>query len=194
MAISDQEKKSAEQDDFQIVIALQKGNKNLFRVLVQKYQARIEAFIDHFFNSDSHSQDVMQETFLTAYTNISQLKKPEKFRSWLFGIAYRKCHNIIRRNKVESKVMKQETYDLSQKEALSNFSDNEHLQESSENGLPCLKLLSQLSHLDGLLIWLHYIEDLPYREISELTEMPEPALRQRCARSLASLRKEMYHD
>jgi len=182
----DHPKQTTEPEDAQLVLAVQRGARDRFNLLVSRYQARVEGFIDHFFHSDRFSQDLMQETFLTAFNTITQLRDPAKFRSWLLGIAYRLCLHTVRKNKMEAAVFREAGQELVRETSAPPPA-------KTERDLPALGLglLSKLSHQDSLLVWLHHIEDLSYREIAELTELSEANLRQRCSRALATLRKEV---
>src|SRR5687768_5381592 len=73
------------------------GDKSAFTVLVNRYQEGIYAYIVSRCRDPEKAQEVVQDGFITAYTTLDKLEKPESFRSWVIGIAL----NLLRRRKKE---------------------------------------------------------------------------------------------
>ena len=168
--------------DAVIIESVLKGRVQDFDILVGRYQGRIEGFITKFFRSQTHTADLTQEVFLTAYLDLAKLRTTERFKSWLYGIAYRKCLHISRRHKTETKAVQQ----MSKQTDQTVTAPTEPVDPTEQSRT--LNLLNSLSQLDALLVWLHYIEELPYDEVAELVDMNSAAIRQRCRRALVQLR------
>ena len=65
------------------------GNKRAFETLVKKYQSPVRRFFLHQTLGDEElSDDLAQETFIKAYTNLASFKNLSNFSTWLFRIAY----------------------------------------------------------------------------------------------------------
>ncbi len=153
-----------------------------------RYQGRLEGFVTRFFRTPIHSPDLVQEVFLTAFQDLSRLRDPSRLKSWLYGMTYRKCLHHARQGRVEARVLQQSA--AGQDPAAPAADDPEAAAErASQEGGGRLNLLDRLPPMDALLVWLHYIEDLPYQEISPMVDMNEAAIRQRCRRALAQLRE-----
>jgi RNA polymerase sigma-70 factor, ECF subfamily len=73
------------------------GDKSAFTILVNRYQEGIYAYIVSRCRDPEKAQEVVQDGFITAYTTLDKLEKPESFRSWVIGIAL----NLLRRRKKE---------------------------------------------------------------------------------------------
>ena len=56
-----------EDDDAQLVVRVQKGDKRAFDVLVLKYRHRIYSLCSRFVRDPDEVQDVVQEAFIKAY-------------------------------------------------------------------------------------------------------------------------------
>jgi RNA polymerase sigma-70 factor (ECF subfamily) len=169
--------------DKNIVQLVLNGQTKEFEILVKRYQPGIEGFVIKQLKSATHAGDIVQEVFLTAYCNLAKLKNPEQFKSWLFGIAYRKCMQHFHSARKEMK-MAQKIAETVKSLFTATSSD-----ESEEVEGKTLGLLDKLQSLDAVMIWLHYIEDFSYREIAEIVELKEAAIRQRCRRALARIRE-----
>jgi RNA polymerase sigma-70 factor (ECF subfamily) len=80
-----------------LVKSARSGDKDAFTVLVTRYQEGIYGYILGRCRDPERSQEVVQDAFITAYTTLEKLEKPESFRSWVIGIAL----NLLRRRKKE---------------------------------------------------------------------------------------------
>ena len=80
-----------------LVVSARSGDKEAFTVLVNRYEEGIYAYILSRCRDPEKAQEVVQDAFITAYTTLARLEKPESFRSWIIGIAL----NLLRRRKKE---------------------------------------------------------------------------------------------
>lgn len=66
------------------------GSAHAFSQLVLNHQQSIRAFLRRLSGNWAEADDLAQEVFLAAWLNIGRYRRGCSFRSWLFGIAYRK--------------------------------------------------------------------------------------------------------
>ena len=65
------------------------GNRRAFDELVRRYQSPVRRFFLHQTLGDEQlSDDLAQDTFIKAYTNISKFRGLASFQTWLMRIAY----------------------------------------------------------------------------------------------------------
>ena len=75
-------------------------NTRAFDQLVQKYQSPVRRFFLNLTCGDSElSDDLAQDTFIKAYTNIANFKNLSSFSTWLYRIAYNVFYDYIRSRK-----------------------------------------------------------------------------------------------
>ena len=78
-------------------------NTRAFDTLVKKYQSPIRRFFLHQTLGDTElSDDLAQETFIKAYTNLASFKNLSSFSTWLYRIAYNIFYDYIRSKKETS--------------------------------------------------------------------------------------------
>jgi len=74
-------------------------------MLVDRHGSAVRTFLRRVCVDADEAEDLAQETFLTAWTTLRRLDTPEKFRSWVMGIAWRKskmaARSAVRRRKRE---------------------------------------------------------------------------------------------
>ena len=64
------------------------GDKRAFEVLVRRHHGALRTFLRRL--SGDQADDLAQETFVIAWMQLTRFRDGSNFRSWLFGIAYRK--------------------------------------------------------------------------------------------------------
>jgi len=84
-------------NDAELVAESLVGNKDAFRQIVERYQTLICSLAYCALGSVSQSEDLAQETFLTAWKDLAALREPAKLRSWLCAIVRFRIHNQLRR-------------------------------------------------------------------------------------------------
>src|SRR5260221_10984845 len=84
-------------DDSELVVATLSGNRDAFSQIVSRYQSLICSLAYSATGSLGQSEDLAQETFITAWKHLRHLRERHKLRSWLCGIARNRINNFLRR-------------------------------------------------------------------------------------------------
>ena len=87
---------TVETSDASLVHASLSGNREAFGQIVGRYQTLICSLAYSATGSFSQSQDLAQETFVTAWRQLSELREPGRLRSWLCGILRNRIYKTIR--------------------------------------------------------------------------------------------------
>jgi RNA polymerase sigma-70 factor (ECF subfamily) len=75
------------------------GDAAAFENLVDRYQARLVAFLWNLLGSGDDARDAAQDAFVQAYTRLGQFDRSRGFKSWLFAIAYNRGIDLLRRRR-----------------------------------------------------------------------------------------------
>jgi RNA polymerase sigma factor (sigma-70 family) len=111
----------AERNDADLVAESLGGSREAFREIVERYQTLICSLAYNATGNVSKSEDVAQETFLAAWTDLRSLREPDKLRSWLCGIVRNRVHRSLRSDGHEpvcSAAPLEEAHDVPAREAL----------------------------------------------------------------------------
>ena len=73
------------------------GNRDAFGQIVARYQSLICSLAYSATGSFGQSEDLAQETFITAWKQLSHLRERDKLRAWLCGIARNRINSFLRR-------------------------------------------------------------------------------------------------
>lgn len=87
--------------EYEIVERFRRGEKEFFDEIVELYRSRGLRTAYLILGNRADAEDVLQDTFLKIYLNISQLKNVGAFSSWFYKVLIRTCHECFRKKKRE---------------------------------------------------------------------------------------------
>jgi RNA polymerase sigma-70 factor, ECF subfamily len=82
------------EDDREAIEACQRGDRDAFDRLVQRYQRDVYRLCYRYLNNHEDADDVAQEVFLRAYRAIERFRGDSAFSTWLYRIAVNACLNF----------------------------------------------------------------------------------------------------
>src|SRR5438128_11262557 len=83
--------------DSKLVTESLAGNRDAFGWLVSRYQSLLCSLAYSATGSLSQSEDLAQETFVTAWKQLADLREPERLRSWLCRISRNLTYDALRK-------------------------------------------------------------------------------------------------
>ncbi|HNW43853.1 MAG TPA: sigma-70 family RNA polymerase sigma factor [Elusimicrobiales bacterium] len=173
-----------EKDEAELVEKARSGDTASFEALVKKYQDKIYGLAQHVcLGLKAETDDVYQETFISAFKNITKFKGGSGFGTWLYRIAANNCWMKFRKKKSEKLVS------LEDVRGLEDLPQVDHVarKELSES---VAKALSRLSVDYRLAITLADIQGLSMEEAAKVLKITVPAFKTRLFRARAALKKD----
>ena len=162
-------------------------NTKAFDRLVKKYQSSVRRFFLHQTCGDSElSDDLAQDTFIKAYTNIASFKNLSNFSTWLYRIAYNVFYDYIRSRKEMAGL------DTTEIDAI-----NSTEQENVGQKMDVYQSLKTLKDVERTCITLFYMEDLSIDKIAGITGIPAGTVKSHLSRGkdkLATYLKQNGYD
>jgi len=87
-------------DDLPVIERVLHGDRESFRLLVEKYQQPLFCFVRNLLVDANDCDDITQEVFLTAYTHLRAYDaRRATFSTWLFTIARNQCLNALKKRR-----------------------------------------------------------------------------------------------
>ncbi|OYD07523.1 RNA polymerase sigma factor [Paludifilum halophilum] len=84
-------------EEQKIIRQIQAGSRELYRVIVERYQQRVYAVALQATGHPKDAEDLAQEIFLQAYRSLSSYRYQAQFSTWLYRIAINKALDWKRR-------------------------------------------------------------------------------------------------
>ena len=175
--------------------ALQKGDRTEFARLVDAYSAPIYRLALKIVGTPQDAEDVLQETFIKAYRNLSTFEGRSSFSTWLYRIASNEAFMSLRRRKPEAVSVDAEieTPDGEQEpvqivdwcclpeEELLTTESREYLDVAIDRLPATLRVVFLLRDIEGLSV----------RETAEALRISEAAVKTRLLRARLQLRERL---
>ncbi len=98
--------------DEKLVEATLQGDISSFGIIVERYWDMVIAFALSKIDNAIDAEDIAQESFLKAYSQLHRLRNPSRFAGWLSKITTQQCVNHIRKNAHKRITSSYTTYDV----------------------------------------------------------------------------------
>jgi RNA polymerase sigma-70 factor (ECF subfamily) len=186
---------SATFDDVALAVQAQQGDKRAFTELVDRYARRVFRVARHITKNDEDAEDVLQDTFLKAYSRLNQFEGNSKFYTWLVRIAVNEALMRMRRGKNRVTVSLDqdlETQDGSLKRDLP--ADTEDPEESlgrTELREGLTQAIDSLSETYRPVFVLRDVDGLSTEETAEMLNLSISAVKSRLLRARLQLRQKL---
>ncbi len=178
-------------DDAQLIQRVLDGDDTAFSTLVEKYQRSVHALAWRKIGDFHIAEDITQETFLQAYQNLSTLREPQRFASWLYVIASNYCKMWLRKKRLQTQSLEATSSTALEKATYSGYVIAENKRTAIEAQREVVKkLLAKLQESERTVITLYYLGGMSYEEISEFLGVSVAAIKNRLYRARNRLKKE----
>jgi RNA polymerase sigma-70 factor (ECF subfamily) len=182
-------------EELVLVRAAKTGDDKAFGELVKRYDRNVFRIAQHITQNREDAEDVVQDAFLKAYTNLQQFQEQSKFYTWLVRIAVNEALMKLRRRRPERMVSLDEdikTEDDSVPREVADWAPNP---EQNYNQAELKEILSRT--IQGLppgfrtVFILRDVEGLSTEETAEALELSIPAVKSRLLRARLQLRERL---
>lgn len=172
-----------ELSDEAAVLAVRAGNRDEFRVLVEKYSRAVFRLAYRMTGNQQDAEDVVQEAFLRAFKQLNRYESRSSFSTWLYRIAANYSLDLIRARRstdaVEDVVLTEPT------------AGPERLLESVQVQETLDMALGSLTQQERTAFVLRHYEGLSIEEISGTLGINNNAAKHSVFRAVQKLRKAL---
>ena len=169
----------------------QRGNHTAFEALIRRHKVRLYQFIRRYVGQTDDAYDVLQDTFVSAWSALGRYDLNRAFLPWLRAIALNKCRDFGRRRTVRRLLLRAYARDSSQ--SATPVVERETNAENVEN--------ERLARLDAAVsnlptkykepLLLTTVGGLSHRQAAEVLKISAKALEMRLYRARRKLMTEL---
>ncbi len=168
-------------NEAQVISWIREGDTGAFSQIIEHYQAPITRYLYRYTGDHALAQDLAQDTFLHAYRAILKTDSELSLKAWLYRIATNNALQHLRRERILS-FMPHKAY------GKSDIPDTDVHSDQVEERIVIQETLLEVQEDQRTCMVLHFIEGLKYREIGEILDISEEAVRKRVARGSQKFR------
>ncbi len=159
------------------------GRTGAYAMLVHRWSARVLAVCHGRVGNASTAEDLAQETLLRALRALGSIREPERFGSWICGIATRTCLDWLKskqRTEVSIDLLEAPAAEVPSPGISSNESWDQLYQEIEQLPAECREVLM-----------LYYYSESTYQELGEMLEVSAATINARLTKARKLLRHRL---
>ena len=180
--------------DLELARLARGGDEPAFAEIVRRHSPRVFRVAGRFFRQRERVEEAAQEVFLKAFTELDGFEARGSFEGWLTRIATNTCLNLVRSAKRRPELT---VSDLTEDEGgwldAQTFDAASARHESAERGRVAADLagrvLDTMSPDDRLVLTLVDGEELPVKEVAEMTGWSESKVKVQAFRARRRMRE-----
>ena len=153
-------------DDAQLVAGAIAGRQECFETLVERHQRTVYALVYRWLGDHAGADEVVQATFVQAYTHLVDFRGDASFRSWLYGIALNQVRTLQRNQRRARTVPLDDVAE----------GDLPQAEDAPVGGWLRDRLADSIGRLpprQRAVVTLRVVGDLPFKEIARLEGISE---------------------
>lgn len=174
-------------DDDTLMTDYVQGDENALRILVERWERNVFAFLVRMLGSREEAEDLCQDTFMKLIGAADRYKPEGRFQSWLFRIAGNQARSRLRRRKILKWLPLNDDYDnapASEPDALDSL-------EGQEAVDLVRRAVARLPERQRQALVLKQYHDMSYQEIAEAMDASVSSVQMLLHRAMTELRKDL---
>lgn len=151
-----------------LVEKIKKGDNKSFEKLYELTEREVWFTCISFLKNETTAQDIMQETYITAFLKIQSLKKSSQIRSWLNRIAVNKCKNYLKGKgeiQLDDEIFENQTI-VDERISI----PEEYISDKAKREIILSIMQEVLSDVQYQTVIMHYFNEMTVDEIAEVFE------------------------
>jgi RNA polymerase sigma-70 factor, ECF subfamily len=188
-------KSATELDERELITRSKSGDADAFTELVNRNEQKIYTLAYHLLNNREDAEDILQETFLRAYNNLSSFRGDSSFNTWLHRITTNLVISRFRKRTIKTKSIDEPIIinheEIKQREIV-DWSDipdrvllKKELNEKIDTAIAALPLEYRT------VITMRDIEGLSNEETGKILELSVAAVKSRLHRARLFVREQL---
>ena len=179
-----------------LVAEAKEGSAEAFTVLVNQYERNIFHLALNITSNKEDAEDVLQESFLKAYTNLGRFQGNSRFYTWLVRIAVNESLMKLRKRRSDRQVSLDEKLETDDDNLLPreivDWGDNPEQRYAKTEWQEILAEATQtLEPAFRTVFTLRDVEQLSTEETAEALGLSVPAVKSRLLRARLKLRQRL---
>ena len=149
----------------EIVVLLQDParQREAFARIVKEYSEQLYWQIRRLVLSHDDANDILQNTFIKAWTNIEYFRGDAKMSTWLYRIVLNECLTFLNKQRASQQL----SIDEADTEIVNQLESDTYF-DGDETQKVFLQAIKQLPEKQQMIFNLKYFKEMKYEEISEI--------------------------
>ncbi len=176
-------------NDAELVKQILNGNNNAFRYLVANHQRLVLHVVGRIIQQPDEVEDICQEVFIKVFQKMKKFRGDSRLSTWIATIAYNTSITHLR------KTMRRGEHSYDDNPGLiameKDTEANQKIVEKDEAKSYLMREIKALPVNYRTVLTLYHLEEFSYKEIEEITGMPEGTIKSYLSRARKLLRGKL---
>lgn len=147
------------------------GDNSGYSLLYHRYSKAVLNSIYRIVNDREDAEDILQEVFLKAFSEIKSLKNVESFGGWIKRIAINQSLNYLRKNKIYfTEIEDDKILDIEDDELEAKLAMESRVKELQN-------IIAEFPLQTRTIVNLYLFEEMPQEEIAKILNIPHGTVR-----------------
>ncbi len=156
-------------DDLAVIQSVLQGRQADYAILVDRYRQYVFTLAFRYVPEREVAEELAQDIFVKAYTNLANFRAESKFSTWLYTIVHTTCLSHLRK-KNNTPLLLEEEKIVSLHDERQHESPAGRLEQNSRKAL-LDKAIKQLPEAEGNVLTLFYQASQSVEEVAAITGM-----------------------
>ena len=163
------------------------GDKQAFEAIYQATYRQVYYTCMSFLKNEQNAQDIMQDTYITAFTHMQQLENPERITAWINRIAVNKCKDFLAKCMPEE--FREDVFESDVLEENENFLPENYVTNIEKRKIVLKIMRENLSPIQYQTILLYYYDEMSVSEIASCMNCPEGTVTYRLSSARGKIKR-----
>ncbi len=182
-------------NEFELVRKILAGEQYKFEEIIKRYERLVAHIVFRMVSDNVDREELCQEVFIKVFQNLAGFNFNSKLSTWIAKIAHNNCVNYLRKRKLElyDDMKNQEDTDAFQ------FSESLHSEapvpdsesEMKDRADIIRSEIEKLPHKYKVILTLYHMDELSYKDIGQVVDMPEGTVKSYLFRARKMLKESL---
>lgn len=177
--------------DYELIDRILAGDKPLYELIVRRYNPYLYKIGRSYNYNHEDTQDLMQDTYVDAYKNLSHFEKRSGFKTWIVRIMLNNCYHKNKKSGYKNEFLRDTIHENSKPMFNNSTNDAGKQANNRELGRIIEQSLANIPEDYGMVFSLREMNGFNVSETAELLRISESNVKTRLSRAKAMLRNEI---
>jgi RNA polymerase sigma factor (sigma-70 family) len=165
------------------------GNTGAFRLLIKQYEKLVVNIAGKMIHNKEDLEDLCQDVFVKVYRKLPEFRLDSKLSTWIATISYRTAITYLRKNKYQKSELNDQSVVTDEALIIQENPEDQMSKETLKKYVH--KMIEKLPSIYRTVLTLYHLEEFSYKEIGEITGLPDGTVKNYLFRARELLKKKL---
>ena len=181
--------------EFDLVRKILEGDQRKFEQIIKLHERLVTHIVFRMVSEDIDREEICQEVFIKVYQNLAGFNFNAKLSTWIAKIAHNHCINYLRKHKLnllDDMGQPDDSTEIQFTESLHTKSSSPDSDSEQKDRSEIIKKeIEKLPEKYKIILTLYHIDELSYKDIGHVVDMPEGTVKSYLFRARKMLRESL---